>query len=458
MRSLLSAALLAILLLPIPALARPVGPMAEMMERGSIAPMLEKVLPAIVSVRVKGYTAVEQNPLASHPIFGPQVREEMKKPELKEFTSSGSGVVVDIVRGLVLTNFHVIDKASQIMVVLADGREMPGRLVGRDAPTDVAVLQIDAVDLIDLPIGDSSKVRVGDFVVAIGNPFGLESTATMGIVSTLARSTVGYRDFESYIQHDAAVNSGNSGGALVNMAGELIGINTAILSPSGGSVGLGFAIPTNMAFRVMEQIVKWGRVRRGISGVRLEDVTPALVAEHKLAVRQGAFVKRVQPGSPAEEQGIQPGDVITAVNAIPVRRAADFSTLEALAEIGERGQVQIQRGPYAKSVPLWVAELKPEQDRLEIPPSVLRLAGVVLGTLESDAPLFGEVKGVEVVEVKKGSFAELFGLVAGDIVTAIEQDRVRRPEDVLRLVKDRNAKYDIHVVRKGVPVIVRVPI
>jgi S1-C subfamily serine protease len=354
----------AILLAAAPALAtaKPLSAMNDMMERGTIAPMLEKVIPSVVSIRIKGVEAVQQNPLYGHPVFGKLVAQESAGPQSREFTSSGSGVIVDAERGIILTNFHVIEKAKEIKVRLNDGREILAQLVGQDPATDVAAIHIDSKNITAMRIGDSDEVKVGDFVVAIGNPLGLDFTATMGMVSALARSTVGYRNFESFIQHDAAVNSGNSGGALINMKGELVGINTAIRSPSGGSVGLGFAIPANMAWYVMEQLVKYGKVRRGISGLKLEDVTPDDVARLDLGVSQGAIVKGVQKGSPADEQGFKINDVITGVNQYTIRRAADYRALEAVAEVGAKGTVHVHRNGKLDYIALWIADIPPEQE------------------------------------------------------------------------------------------------
>ena len=464
----LSAAL--VLAPPVPRLAsaksmdamKPMGAMHEWIEQGSLAPMLEKVLPAVVSIRTKGFDTLEQNPLFSHPLFGRMVRDEMGSasamPEKRSFVSSGSGVIVDPARGLIITNFHVIERATEIKVRLTDGREFDGKLIGRDAATDVATVQIDASDLTGIPIGDSTKVRVGDFVVAIGNPLGLDSTATMGMVSSLMRSNVGWREFESYIQHDAAVNSGNSGGALVNMSGELIGINTAILSPSGGSVGLGFAIPIVMGQKIMEQLIKYGKVRRGTSGLRTADITPETTKEFNLTVRQGALIRRVQKGSPGDLAGLKVGDVITAIMGKPIRNSSQAATMEVIAEIGQTAPIEVNRSGKVLQVPVTIADLKPEPESLIVPSDIVRLAGLTIATLEEDSAYFGEVRGIQIADVKKGTFPELVGFLAGDIITAIDQDKVRKLEDVVRLTREKNTKFDVHVIRNGVPVVVRYPL
>ena len=442
--------------------AKPMGAMAEWIEQGSLAPMLEKVVPAVVSIRTKGFDTLEQNPLISHPLFGRLVREEMgtgaSTPEKRSFTSRGSGVIVDAARGLIITNFHVIEKATEIKVKLHDGRELDAKLLGRDAATDVAAVQIEAKDLISVPIGDSTKVRVGDFVVAIGNPLGLDSTATMGMVSSLMRSNVGWRDFEAYIQHDAAVKTGNSGGALINMNGELIGINTAILSPSGGSVGLGFAIPIVMGRQIMEQLVKYGRVRRGTTGIRVVDITPESIAEFKLTVTKGALIKRVQKGSSAEAAGLKIGDVIVTIAGKPIRNSSQAATMEVIAEIGQSAPVEINRSGQTVQAVLTITDAKPEAETLVVPANIMRLNGLTVATIEEDSAFFGEVRGIQIAEVKKGTFPELVGFVTGDIITAVDDDKVRRLDDLVRLTKDKNTKFDVHVLRNGVPVRVHYPL
>jgi Do/DeqQ family serine protease len=435
----------------------------SILEGASFAPIIEKFLPAVVSIRVKGFEVVEQNPLYKHPLFTQMVQDKLAEPEQRAFQSSGSGVVIDPARGLILTNFHVIEKAKEVKVHFQDGREFDGKVLGQDGATDVAVVQIAAQDTAPIPIGDSLKARVGDLVIAIGNPFALEATATLGMISSLRRTTVGFREFESYIQHDAAVNSGNSGGALINSRGELIGINTAIVSPSGGNVGLGFAIPIGIAQNVMDQLVKYGRVRRGWNGIKVEDITPARVKEHGLTVLKGAFIAHVAKGSPAEKVGAKIGDVITAVSLpdgrqMSIENAAQLRAGEAITEVGMTVSLTLVRDRAPQVVTVVIEDFKREVERLEIPSTVFRLAGLVVGSLESDSPLFGEVKGVQVLEVKQGTFAQLVGLLPGDIITKVEQERVRRPDDFLKLVKDKNEKFEMHVERNGVPVLVKFPL
>ena len=433
------------------------------LDRGTLAPMLERVLPAVVSIRVKGLEFVEQNPLFYHPLFGQIVTDQSSAAQQREFQSSGSGVVIDPARGLILTNYHVIEKAKEIKIHFQDGREFNGKLLGQDAATDVAAIQIESQDLVGLPVSDSAVVRVGDLVVALGNPFGLEATATLGMVSSLRRTTVGVRAFESYIQHDAAVNSGNSGGALINMDGRLIGINTAILSPSGGNIGLGFAIPINMAMRVMEQLVKYGHVRRGSTGMKIADLTLERIQALDLGVYKGALVAGVQPGSPADQAGVKADDVILATKwsdgkTQPVRSAADLRAAEAVAEIGTNLTLSIVRQGQPIQIPVTITDFKRERETVEVAKEIVRMAGVVVASLEADSPLFGEVRGVEIVDVKAGTLAQLVGLLPGDIITQVETDRIRRPEDFIRAIKDRNSKFEMKIMRNNVPIVVRFPL
>lgn len=287
----------------------------------SLAPMLQKVLPAVVNVSTKSLVSVEQNPLFKDPFFR-QFFNVPDRPQQRERQSLGSGVIVDAGKGYVLTNYHVIKHAQQITVTLHDGRHFSAKIVGKDPEVDLAVLHIKANDLVSLPFGDSSAIRVGDFVAAIGNPFGLGQTVTSGIISALGRNGLGIEGYEDFIQTDAPINPGNSGGALVNFSGQLVGINTAIVGPGGGNVGIGFAIPSNMVKDDMDQLIRYGNVRRGQLGVYIQDVTPDLAKALDLTRTSGAVITKVAKGSPAEQSGLEIGDVIIAVNGTEINRRA----------------------------------------------------------------------------------------------------------------------------------------
>ncbi len=307
----------------------------------SLAPMLERVVPAVVNVNSKTRVRV-RNPFMDDPFFR-QYFGMQNAPRERIEQSLGSGVIIDAAKGYVLTNNHVVDGADDISVTLHDNRTLPGRLVGSDAQTDIAVLQIPAENLVALPLADSSQLHVGDFVVALGNPFGLGQTATSGIVSALSRTGFRGMGYQNFIQTDASINPGNSGGALVNLRGELVGINSAIYSPSGGNVGIGFAIPSNLATDAMRQLIASGHVQHGSLGLQAQTLTPEIARLLQTNLQQGAVVTEVQFKSPAEEAGIKPGDVITAIDGRPVNSDDDLYNIEGITKIGSTLELKVLR-------------------------------------------------------------------------------------------------------------------
>ena len=312
----------------------------------SLAPMIKRVSPAVVNIATRG-TIHERGP--SNPLFDdPFFRRFFdvppdSVPQERSFQSAGSGVIFDAKRGYIVTNAHVVENASEITVTLQDGRDLKAEVVGSDEPSDVAVLKIRADGLAQIPLGDSAKAEVGDFVVAIGNPFGLQHTVTSGIISGLSRTGINPDGYENFIQTDASINPGNSGGALVNLRGELIGINTAILSRSGGNIGIGFAIPVNMAHNVMEQLIRYGSIERGQLGVSMYTVTPEIAHSLGLAGPVGALVSQVLPGSAADKAGVRTGDVITAVNDQPVKSNTDLRNAIGLMRVGQPVEIGLMR-------------------------------------------------------------------------------------------------------------------
>jgi serine protease Do len=306
----------------------------------TLAPLVREVTPSVVNIAVRGRVK-ENNPRYRDPLFRGFL--EVPKELEREVQAVGSGVIVDAQHGYVLTANHVVAQAATVQVMTKDGRRLDAKLVGRDPGTDVAVLRVQgAQSLKIIPMGDSDRLDVGDFVIAVGNPFGLGQTVTSGIVSALGRTGIGEQGYEDFIQTDAAINPGNSGGALVNLRGELIGINTAIFSTGGGNVGIGFAVPINMARRVMDQIVEHGHVRRGRIGVSIKDMTaPALATSTEAIV--GALIADVRRGSPAEQVGIQKGDVIIAADGRTIRSAAQLRNKISLTQIGEHLQLTLAR-------------------------------------------------------------------------------------------------------------------
>jgi serine protease DegQ len=316
----------------------------------TLAPLLEQVTPAVVNIAVVSRSPVADNPLLRDPFFRRFFNIPEQLPQERTQVSAGSGVIVDAARGYVLSNHHVVAHGIEVFVTLKDRRRFKAQLVGSDEATDIALLKIDASNLIEVPFGDSNSLKVGDFVVAIGNPFGLGQTATSGIVSALGRGGLKAAGYEDFIQTDASINPGNSGGALVNLQGELVGINTAILSPGGGNIGIGFAVPSNMAHAVMEQITRFGEVRRGRLGVVVQDVTPDMTESLSLSRAQGALVTQVENGSPADRAGIRSGDVIVAVDGQPVGSATDLRNRLGLVPLGERVDVEFMRRGRPMSV------------------------------------------------------------------------------------------------------------
>jgi Do/DeqQ family serine protease len=385
----------------------------------SLAPMLEKVTPAVVNISTKTRVAV-RDPYFDDPMFRqffglpPSPRERIKQ-------SLGSGVIVDAAKGYVLTNNHVVGGADDITVTLQDGRSFKGKLIGTDPDTDVAVVQIPAQNLKALPVADSSRLRVGDFVVAVGDPFGLGQTVTSGIVSALGRSGLGGSGYQNFIQTDASINPGNSGGALVNLRGELVGINTMIFSPSGGNVGIGFAIPSDLTAQVMRQLVAHGKVVRGSLGVQTQDITPRIAQLLGLKSSQGVVVTRVAPGSAAAQAGLAPGDVLQAIDGKPLHGSDELRNAEGLLPLGSKVTLSVSRNGQARQVS---ATLTPEKlatvDGGTLDP---RLAGVHFSEL-SMAQRGQGVAGVAITAVQAGSRGARVGLSEGDIVIGVNNRRI----------------------------------
>jgi Do/DeqQ family serine protease len=316
----------------------------------SLAPMLARITPGVVNIAVRGKVR-EQNPLLQDPFFRRFFNlPQNQGPQERETQATGSGVIIDSAQGYVLTNGHVVENATRIEVTTKDNRRFTAKLVGRDPDTDIAVLQIPANNLTAVPMGDSDRLQVGDYVLAIGNPFGLGQTVTSGIVSALGRSGLGIEGYEDFIQTDASINPGNSGGPLVNLHGECVGINTAILAPGGGNIGIGFAVPINMARRVMDQLTRYGEVKRGRIGVAIQDLTPDLAESMRTAHTTGAVIARVEPGSPAERAGLHQGDLVVAVNGVPVRSGTQLRNTIGLTRIGSDVDLKIDRRGSERSV------------------------------------------------------------------------------------------------------------
>jgi len=417
---------------------------ADGKELPSLAPMLEQVTPAVVNIATEGKVQLRMNPLFSDPFFR-RFFNVPDQPIERKTQSLGSGVIVDAKRGLVLTNNHVIANALQITVTLSDGRQLEAELVGTDPQTDVAVVKIPTEDLVDIKVADSDELRVGDFVVAIGEPFGLGQTVTSGIVSALSRSGLGIEEFENFIQTDASINPGNSGGALVNLRGELVGINTAIFSQSGGNIGIGFAIPINLAMQIAEQLLENGKVQRGFLGVSAQDLTPALIEAFGLNQNKGAVITSVDEDSPAGKAGLQPGDILVKINGRDVKNAGDVRNSFGLLTIGERVVFDILRAGKNKKISTIVTAAKEE---VSLPVAInKRLEGVTINDIKEGHQYYGKVGGVHVVGVERGSPAWRSGLRQGDVITSVNRQPVKDVAIFLKLVNGGDEPLLLRILR-----------
>ncbi|WP_031431232.1 DegQ family serine endoprotease [Methylomicrobium agile] len=405
----------------------------------SLAPMLEKSMPAVVNISTTTNIEVAENPLLQDPFFRHFFNLPNQSPRQQQKNSLGSGVIIDSDKGYVLTNNHVIDKADKIMVTLSDGRQLDARLVGADPEADVAVVQIQGDNLTELPMADSSQLRVGDFVVAIGNPFGLGQTVTSGIISALGRSGLGIEGYEDFIQTDASINPGNSGGALVNLNGEFIGMNTAILAPSGGNVGIGFAIPSNMVASLMDSLVKHGEVRRGLLGVTTQDLTPDLVKAFNLTNHQGAVISRIESNSAAAKAGLEPGDVIVAANGKPIRNSHEIRNIIGLMQIGDEVNIEFYRGNEKKQATATIG--KPERPHLNGEKLHPTLKGTILGATSKD-----QVEGILIEKINTASYAWRVGLRPGDVIVTANRYRVHSLDE-LKQAADPESPLMINIQR-----------
>ncbi|MBB5359216.1 Do/DeqQ family serine protease [Rhodanobacter sp. ANJX3] len=409
----------------VPAAARAAMPPAvDGQAMPSLAPMLQRVTPAVVNISTKKRVRV-QSPYFDDPV----VRQLFGLPggsDERVEQSLGSGVIVDAAKGYVLTNNHVVGGADDISVTLQDGRTFKGRRVGTDPDTDVAVVQIPADHLQALPLADSNQLRVGDYVVAVGNPFGLGQTVTSGIVSALGRSGLGSSSsggsgFQNFIQTDASINPGNSGGALVNLRGELVGINTMIFSPSGGNVGIGFAVPTAITSEVMAQLLAHGKVERGNLGLQTQAITPRIAKLLSLKDTNGVVVTGVSAGSAAEQAGLQPGDVLTTLDGKPLRSVEELRNTEGLLPLGSSVRLGVVRDGQSSVV---TATLRAEKlSSVEGGQLDARLAGVSFSDL-TDSQREQGMFGAAVAAVQPGSRAARAGLTTDDIVVGIGNQRI----------------------------------
>jgi len=415
----------------------------------SLAPVLKEVTPSVVNIYTQTRVRV-RSPLLEDPFFR-RFFNVPDTPRERVSQSLGSGVVVDAENGYVLTNNHVIARADEIQVGLSDGRSLTAKVIGTDPDTDLAVIQIPAEKLSALQLANSDELQVGDFVVAVGNPFGLGQTVTSGIVSALGRTGLRGLEYQNFIQTDASINPGNSGGALINLRGELVGINSAIFTPSGGNVGIGFAIPVSMASYVMDQLVQFGEVRRGTLGIIVQDMTPELAGAFDVEAGEGVLVAEVVAGSAAEEGGLQPGDIILRMAKNSISSSQDFHNEEGRLALGESLQVEYQRDSKTRKTRLVIQEipiingadldyrldggrfinLTPKQKQ-RIP------AGVVLDELEPRSRLARE------------------GLRVGDLITGVNRQVVHDLKDFREILEQKHGSIILEIRRGGRAYVTRI--
>ncbi len=443
-------------------LAVPVTPAAAQASRvpidsagqpmATLSPVIKRASPAVVNIATKGTVTErgQKNPLLDDPFFRRFFDVPGQgQPRQRQFQSAGSGVVVDAQKGLVLTNAHVVEHASEITVTTLDGHDYKGEVVGSDTASDIAVVRVKNAKLTELPVGDSSKAEVGDFVIAIGNPFGLQHTVTFGIVSALGRSGINPDGYEDFIQTDASINPGNSGGALINLKGELIGINSAILSGSGGNIGIGFAIPANMAKTVMDQLVKYGEVKRGMLGVQVVTLTPDYAENLGIKDAQGALVSQVVEGSAADKAGLKAGDVITSINGQVVKSGAELRNRIGLLRLGETVRISYLRDGKPREASAVVQARSDAGDSNSGSDMHRGFDGADL----ADAPAQG---GVTVVSVDPGSNAAQLGLRPNDVIVKANTNRVTSLKDLKAALKDQASV--LLTIKRGANATVVIPL
>lgn len=405
----------------------------------SLAPMLESVTPGVVLISVRGTHEVKQRvPDAFKFFFGnPRQGQEQER----QFRGLGSGVIINADEGYIVTNSHVVNDADEIQITLKDGRQLEAKKIGGDEASDIALLQIEADDLVEVKIADSDKLRVGDFTVAIGSPFGLGQTVTSGIVSALGRSGLNVENYEDFIQTDAAINSGNSGGALINLRGELIGINTAILGPNGGNVGIGFAIPSNMVQNLVNQIIEFGEVRRGVLGVAGRSVTSEIAKAMELDINQGGFVEQVTPDSAADEAGIRAGDVIIKVNGKMIKSFNELRGKIGSIGAGKTVQITVIRKD-GKEKEFDVTLKKSESANIEAASLHRMLDGA---ELENNS----QGNGISVVDIAENSPAAAVGLRKGDVINGINRQRINNIGELRNYLNEHKGVFALNVVRNN---------
>lgn len=431
----------------------PVSAFAQMQGMPTLAPVIKAVAASVVSITVRAEATDGKSVSPGDIIADPLMRDLLHLPVAPQYRTfaAGSGVIIDAVNGYIVTNYHVVKDAEEISVDLVDGRHFRARLAGADPDTDVALIQIGAADLSGIPLGDSGALNVGDFVLAIGNPFGIGQTVTSGIVSGLNRNHMGLEGYEDFIQTDASINPGNSGGALVNLRGELVGINTAIVDVMGGNAGIGFAIPVNMVRAIAVQLEKYGSVERGELGFAMSALTPDAAKKAQVpAGSTGVVVTKVDAHSAAERAGLKPGDVVTAIGGAPVQDVPDLRNRLALLRVGDAVELTVLRGSRRISLravidePAWRVV-----DGNEI-------AELLDGAVFTNTAFGGDPKGVQVATVRSGSNAWAAGLREGDILTSVNNRRVIGLDQFVTEGGKAVERLNLDLVRNGEKVLLQI--
>ena len=425
----------------------------------SLAPMLEKVMPSVVSINIEGSAPVrsQRAPQQFQPFFGDNspfcqdgspfqgspMCQDMPGGDShqQKFRALGSGVVIDANKGYVVTNNHVVENATKIQVQLSDGRKYDAKVIGKDPRSDIALIQLkDAKNLTAIKVADSDNLRVGDYTVAIGNPYGLGETVTSGIVSALGRSGLNVENYENFIQTDAAINRGNSGGALVNLNGELIGINTAILAPDGGNIGIGFAIPSNMMKNLTNQMVDFGEVKRGELGIMGTELNSELAKAMKVDAQRGAFVSQVLPKSSAEKAGIKAGDVIISINKKPISSFAALRAEVGSLPVGTKMDLGLIRD--GKTLTVNVELQQSSSANVESGTIYTGLEGASLSNYDHKS-----LKGVKVDSIKKGSAAEHIGLKKDDVILGVNQQKISNLGELRKILDEKPSVLALNILR-----------
>jgi len=424
----------------------------------TLAPVIKRTAPAVVNIQTRGSVEQQANPFFGDPFFEEFFGRRRQQPQRRETQSAGSGVIIDARQGLILTNHHVIENAEEVTVIMQDGTEYSAEIVGSDKGTDVGVLKIDGDNLVELEIANSDDIEVGDFVVAIGNPFGFNHTVTSGIVSGLSRSGIDRtrNAYEDFIQTDAAINPGNSGGALINLNGELVGINTAIISRSGGNLGIGFAIPSNMAKSIMEQITEFGEVKRGLLGVTIQNLTEGIAEEFDFDGKKGAIVSTVSPGSAAEKAGIKEDDIITKVNGESISDSSDLRNTIGLLREGDQVEVEFYRDGKRKRIDVTLGSAQTLNAESSVESIHPKLEGVRFGEVTEQSQNDRAANGAQVIYIEPDSPARRY-LQVGDIITSVGSRprlEINSVEDLTEAVKGQSYLY-LRIIRGQGTVILR---